>query len=80
MFLDPSSRNEINRYLALAQVGMEMAGPIGIGFAVDYFFNCSPWGIIVGAVLGLVGGIAHLVQLSNRQDRPDSSKPQRGGS
>jgi F0F1-type ATP synthase assembly protein I len=80
MFPNSSDRKEIGHYVALAQVGMEMVGPIGVGLALDYFIGCSPWGVIGGAVLGLVGGIAHLIHLSNRQDQSDSSKPRRGGS
>jgi F0F1-type ATP synthase assembly protein I len=62
-------------YIALAQVGMEMVIPIGIGVALDYYLKWSPWGVVGGAVFGLVGGLAHLVALVNREDHSNSSKP-----
>ena len=79
MFLDSSDRKELGRYLALAQVGFEMVGPIGIGILLDYYLGWSPWGIVGGAVVGLCGGFAHLITLASRQDQSDSSKPQREG-
>jgi F0F1-type ATP synthase assembly protein I len=79
MFLDSSDRRELGKYLALAQVGFEMVGPIGIGILLDVYLGWSPWGIVGGAVVGLCGGLAHLITLTNRQDRVDSSEPKRGG-
>jgi len=34
----------------------------------------SPWGAVVGAVVGFVGGLAHLVVLMGRPKNADSSK------
>jgi F0F1-type ATP synthase assembly protein I len=59
---------------ALAQIGAEMAAPIGLGVLADVYLRTMPWGIIVGAVLGFVGGLLHLLHLVNRQDRDDPSK------
>jgi F0F1-type ATP synthase assembly protein I len=79
MFLDSSDRKELGRYLALAQVGFEMVGPIGIGILLDLYLGWSPWGIIGGACVGLCGGLAHLITLTNRPDRSDSSETKREG-
>jgi F0F1-type ATP synthase assembly protein I len=73
----PINPREYGHYISLAQVGMEMAAPIGIGLAVDYYLDWSPWSVVVGAVLGLVGGLAHLVVLMNRQDPRHSSQTRR---
>jgi F0F1-type ATP synthase assembly protein I len=54
--------------MAMAQIGFEMAAPIGLGAWLDYGFGWSPWAVIVGAVVGLVGGIFHLVWMANRED------------
>jgi F0F1-type ATP synthase assembly protein I len=62
-------------YVTLAQVGFEMVIPIGIGAALDHYLKWTPWGIVGGAVFGLVGGLSHLVALSNRENQSDSSKP-----
>ena len=66
---------EMGFYLALAQVGLEMVAPVGVGAILDYYFNWMPWATTTGAVLGLAGGLAHLVSLLNKHDRPDSSGP-----
>jgi F0F1-type ATP synthase assembly protein I len=70
-----SDQKQLARYLAMSQVGAEMVGPIVVGLVVDYYFNCSPWGVLVGAVLGLVGGLAHLIQLSKPQG-PQKKPPE----
>jgi F0F1-type ATP synthase assembly protein I len=64
----PPSRGEQGFYFALAQVGMEMVVPIGIGVALDHYMGWRPWGIIGGALFGFVGGLAHLIALVNQHD------------
>ncbi|HVZ20303.1 MAG TPA: AtpZ/AtpI family protein [Vicinamibacterales bacterium] len=60
-------------------VGLELAGAIAgfalIGYWVDGKFGTSPWGMLGGVVLGLVGGLYNLVKESlaamreaNRED------------
>jgi F0F1-type ATP synthase assembly protein I len=53
------------RGAAMAQVGFEMAAPIGLGVVLDRWLEWFPWLTIVGAVAGLVGGIFHLVVMAN---------------
>lgn len=69
----PQYTRELGYYVALAQVGMEMAAPIGLGLVLDYYLGWAPWGVIGGAIFGLVGGFVHLVALLNRQNRNESS-------
>jgi F0F1-type ATP synthase assembly protein I len=71
----PINPREFGHYISVAQVGVEMAAPIGVGLAADYLLGWSPWGVVVGALLGLVAGVAHLVVLMNRQDQSHSTKP-----
>jgi fatty acid desaturase len=76
----PDSR-EMGFYFALAQVGFEMVVPIGVGIVLNWWLEWGAWLVIVGAVLGLVGGLAHLVALLNRhekdakQQRPSDEQP-----
>jgi F0F1-type ATP synthase assembly protein I len=63
--------------VSVAQVGLEMATPAGIGLVLDHYLGWSPWGIVVGAVFGLIAGLAHLISLANRQDRDAVSFKQR---
>ena len=63
---DPS---EMGFYFALAQVGFEMVVPIGVGLALNWWLDWGAWLVIVGAVLGVVGGVTHLVALLNRHEK-----------
>jgi F0F1-type ATP synthase assembly protein I len=73
----PVNPRDFQRWVSLAQVGMEMAAPIGVGLALDYFLGYAPWGVVGGAVVGLVGGLAHLVRLAHRPDESHPGKPPR---
>jgi F0F1-type ATP synthase assembly protein I len=71
----PKSR-DVGRAFALAQVGMEMVAPIVLGLFLDSQFGWGPWGVVAGAVFGLVGGLSHLVVMLNRFDKQDSTPRQ----
>ena len=49
-------------------VGLELAGAMAglalIGYWVDGRFGTTPWGIIGGVVIGLVGGLYNMVSES----------------
>jgi len=66
---------DIGYYLSLAQVGFEMVVPIVIGVYLDEHLGWAPWGAAAGAVLGLVGGLAHLIYVVNRSG--DGRRPPR---
>jgi F0F1-type ATP synthase assembly protein I len=63
---DPS---EFGRLMAMAQVGLEMVSLIVIGLVIDHYAGTRPWGLILGAVIGLAGGLAHLIVLSKQPPR-----------
>lgn len=78
MFGGAKDPKELGHYAALAQVGMEMVAPLGLGVALDYTLDWAPWGTVVGAILGLIGGLTHLVALANRpSDNQSRSPPKR---
>ena len=52
---DPPDSRELGYYFALAQVGVEMVAPLGIGLGLDFYFGWLPWATVTGAVLGFVG-------------------------
>jgi F0F1-type ATP synthase assembly protein I len=68
---------ELGRYFALAQVGLEMVVPIGIGYALDEYLGWRPWGVTVGAFLGFAGGLLHLLALLKKHDEAASSEARR---
>lgn len=59
---------EAGYYFTIGQVGMEMAVPAGMGAVLDHYLHWSPWGVIVGAVVGLIGGMGHLLALLHQQN------------
>jgi len=63
---DDGFNRELGRLMAIATVGSEMAAPIGVGFLADLWLGWTPALTVFGAVLGLVGGIYHLVVLNRR--------------
>lgn len=64
--------NEINPW-AVSGLGMELAGAvIGmglLGWGVDYFFGTEPWGLTIGAVVGLLGGGYNFVKRARALQR-----------
>jgi F0F1-type ATP synthase assembly protein I len=74
MFPEMPDRKELGRYFALGQIGLEMVVPILVGLAVDHYLGSTPWGVVVGAVLGLCGGFVHLLHLLSQMDSKDSSR------
>jgi F0F1-type ATP synthase assembly protein I len=74
---DRPNPRDLGRYLALGQVGMEMVAPIVLGLLADTYLGWAPWGLIAGAVLGLVGGLAHLVAQANKMNAERPPDPER---
>jgi len=68
---------DLGRHFLLAQVGLEMVAPLGLGIALDYYFHWTPWGAIGGALFGLVGGMAHLIALVSQRKEDGSSHSRR---
>lgn len=70
----PPDFKELGYYFSLAQVGLEMVTPLGMGAVLDYWLDSAPWATVVGAVFGFTGGLVHLIVLANRNNS-GSSKP-----
>jgi F0F1-type ATP synthase assembly protein I len=49
-------------------VGLELAGAIAgfalVGYWIDRWYETEPWGLVIGVILGLVGGLYNLVKQS----------------
>lgn len=74
----PQRPDEMAWYATLAQLGMEMVVPIGLGLLLDYRLDTLPWLAVGGAVLGFVGGMVHMVYVMNRANRNKPDAGQRG--
>jgi F0F1-type ATP synthase assembly protein I len=63
---DERHQRERSRQLRFAGLGLEFAGGIAafvlLGWWIDSRFQTSPKGLVAGAVLGCVGGLAHLIR------------------
>jgi F0F1-type ATP synthase assembly protein I len=64
----PPDAREMGIYFTLAQVGLEMVMPLIVGLVIDHWAGWGPWATLGGMVLGFVGGITHIVMLSNKQE------------
>jgi F0F1-type ATP synthase assembly protein I len=69
----PDSK-EMRFYLSLAQVGTEMVAPLLVGLLLDWLFGWLPWATVVGAVLGFVGGMYHMISLLSVYQREEEEQ------
>lgn len=49
-----------------AGLGIELAAAVGLlsllGWWIDGHFGTAPWGLVIGAMVGLIGGMANLLR------------------
>ena len=68
----PSPKPEPNP-LRFIGVGVELAGAVGgmalLGYAFDQWKGTEPWGVLVGSMLGVVGGLYNLVKKVTQENR-----------
>lgn len=74
-------------WLRFSGIGVEFVAAIAgfalVGYWVDKHWNVGPWGLVIGAVLGLIGGMYNLIRESlgafkppvDRGPRQPPSKP-----
>lgn len=76
----PPDSRELGYYFTLAQVGVEMVAPLIVGLVLDNVLDTGPWLAVAGIVLGFIGGITHIVVLTNRHDAETRNQaPRRDG-
>ncbi len=61
----PQSRSNLAR---LSGIGVELVGAIAgftlAGYFWDRHFGTKPWGVLIGAILGLIGGMYNVIRQS----------------
>jgi F0F1-type ATP synthase assembly protein I len=66
---EPSQGSQPDKsWVRLSSIGFELAAAVA-GFTLggywwDRYFGTSPWGLLIGVVLGLVGGMYNLIRQS----------------
>ncbi len=67
-------------------VGLELAGATAglalVGYWIDSRFATSPWGILIGMVIGIVGGLYNLIRESLaavREGKAEDQEDNKGG-
>ena len=71
----PVNPRELGFYVSLAQVGLEMVAPVGLGAILDASFGWTPWATVIGFALGFIGGFLHLLVLLKRHEEAERRKP-----
>ena len=55
-------------WIRLSGIGVEFAAAVAgltlVGYWVGRHWNCNPWGVLIGAMLGLIGGMYNLIRKS----------------
>lgn len=61
-------RDRQRPWVGLAGAGFEIAAAVGgfaaLGWWIDRRRDSAPWGLLIGALLGLVGGLYNLIKSS----------------
>jgi len=55
-----------NQGLRFAGLGVEFAAAVAgltlVGYWVDHHFGSSPWGVLIGAAIGIIGGMRNMIR------------------
>lgn len=77
--MDQSNGPTAWRYMGM---GLELAGAVGvmtlIGYGVDHWLDSEPVGLVVGASIGVVGGMYNFIRealRANRLEDQNKDKP-----
>ena len=54
-----------------------MVVPLVVGLVLESYLEFRPWGVVVGAVLGLTLGLVHLIALLDRRDKSEPGQKRR---
>lgn len=64
----PVEKKPGSDWVRLSSLGFELLGAVGgftlMGWLWDRYQGTSPWGVVIGAILGLIGGMYNLIRQS----------------
>jgi F0F1-type ATP synthase assembly protein I len=58
----------------ITTLGFELALPAALGYWLDVKLGTGPWLLIVGALLGFLAFMTHLLQIAKETSRSDGRK------
>jgi F0F1-type ATP synthase assembly protein I len=68
-----ADKGRLPGWVRYSGVGVELAGAVAVfalvGYWIDGHYGSRPWGMLVGLVLGLTGGLYNLVKQSLQAGR-----------
>jgi len=74
-----SPENEDRGWIRLGGLGIELvasvAGFVAVGFLLDRHYGWSPWGVLIGAALGFIGGLYNLIRGALAASREAAGEP-----
>ena len=80
---DSSRRPGRRTWPRLAGLGIELAGAVGgfclLGFWIDRRFDTDPWGLLIFAIFGLIGGFYNFIRSSLKAFNPPDSPGSEAG-
>ena len=79
----PRQSKRMPSWVRYSGMGMELAAAVAgfvlVGVWIDRHYETAPWGVVIGAVLGLVGGMSNLIRESltaiRSQETKDENEP-----
>jgi F0F1-type ATP synthase assembly protein I len=78
----PQDRKPGTEWMKLSGLGVELAAAIGgftlAGYFWDRHFGTGPWGVLTGAILGLIGGMYNLIRQSLSATKESGSGAENG--
>lgn len=69
----PRDGSQSASWMKYSGVGFEFVGAIAgfglVGYWLDRHYGWSPWGVLAGVGLGMVGGTYHLIRQAQQAER-----------
>jgi ATP synthase protein I len=55
---------------SITSIGLEFSLPVAVGFAIDRHWHTTPGATLVGAVLGFLAGMMHILAVARKLTAP----------